>query len=107
MLRVVIISCIIFYQASTTHNEKTDNLNNSNKVAPRLHTRSSTKTPYHYVGNKNTTLDIPLGDNCRPMQLWLIVRHGTRYPSKSGVRALKYEIQVLAEKINKNRQRVR
>ena len=102
-----IICCIIFYPAFSTQEKNQNKINTRDRFSSNLHTRSSTKTPYEYVANNNITLNVPIGDNCRPVQIWLVVRHGTRYPSKSGVRALKYEIPTLAEKFNKNRHKVR
>ena len=98
--------CIAFLvPIQTTQDRDITNLNHLDNID--LHKRSSTKTPYEYVANTNTTLNAHIGENCRPVQIWLVVRHGTRYPSKSGVRALNHEIHLLAQKFNKNRHKVR
>ena len=102
-----IVVSIAFFPALTTEDKNTHKLTAKDGVSPNLQTRSSTKTPYVYVANKNITLNIPLGDSCRPVQIWLVVRHGTRYPKKTQVRSLKYEIPILAEKLRKNRHKVR
>ncbi len=50
------------------------------------HRTGATKTPYTFVVNANTTdavEDLPHG--CQVEQIWLISRHGTRYPSEEGV----------------------
>ena len=72
-----------------------------------IQTHLSTKTPYDYVANKNTTLNIALGEGCHPVQVWLVFRHGTRYPKKKQLRALKYDIPKLLEKLSNNRDKVR
>ena len=98
--------CIAFLvPIQTTQDRDITNLKHSDNID--LHKRSSTKTPYEYVANTNTTLNANIGENCRPAQIWLVVRHGTRYPSKSGVRALNHEIHLLAQKFNKNRHKAR
>ena len=47
----------------------------------------ATKTPYEYnnVG-KFPNFEIP--QECEPIKFWLVSRHGTRYPSKSGINAI-------------------
>ena len=100
-----ILPSMILFPALTT--EDKSKLTTEDESRPNLQTRSSTKTPYVYVANKNITLNIPLGDSCRPVQIWLVLRHGTRYPKKSQVRSLKFEIPLLAEKLSKNRDKVR
>jgi hypothetical protein len=102
-----IVPSIVFLPALTKEDKNTNKFTTNDDIRPNLQTRSSTKTPYVYVANKNITLNIPIGDSCRPVQIWLVVRHGTRYPKKSQVRSLKYEIPVLAEKLSKNRHKVR
>ncbi len=52
----------------------------------RLSKHLSTKTPYTYVANLATTLEKP--SSCEPRQVWFISRHGTRYPSKKGLRLI-------------------
>ena len=102
MLKWLAIVYIIHYPASIAQNDEDDLYDKQ----PLLHTKSSTKTPYEYVTNNNVT-NIPMGGKCKPVQLWIIVRHGTRYPNKAGIRALKDDIPVLVEKISKNRHIVR
>ena len=46
----------------------------------------ASKTPYDYIFDPNTNLEIPTG--CEPTKFWLVSRHGTRYPSKSGIDAI-------------------
>ena len=46
----------------------------------------ASKTPYDYNFDPNTNLEIPTG--CEPTKFWLVSRHGTRYPSKSGIDAI-------------------
>ena len=102
-----IVPSLAFFPVLTTEDKHTNKHTTKDDISPNLQTRSSTKTPYVYVANKNITLNIPLGDSCRPVQIWLVVRHGTRYPKKAQVRSLKYEIPILAEKLRKNRHKVR
>ena len=106
-LMIFILPSILFFPTFTAEHKHRNKLTNEDDIGSTLQKRSSTKTPYSYVANRNITLNVPLGDNCRPVQIWLVVRHGTRYPKKSQVRSLKYEIPLLAEKLNKNRHKVR
>lgn len=71
-----------------------------------LNKRSSTKTPYDYVANKNTTINLIETIECKPIQIWLVARHGTRYPNKKDISLLQYKIPTLTEKLNKNRNEV-
>ena len=105
MMKLISICIAFLVPIQTTQDRDIPNLNHLDNID--LHKRSSTKTPYEYVANTNTTLNAHIGENCRPVQIWLVVRHGTRYPSKSGVRALNHEIHLLAQKFNKNRHKVR
>ena len=108
MSKWILIPIIIWYQVSTAQENNTGELKSSNAKGPPIHNRLSTKTPYDYVANKNiSNLNTLRGDTCRPAQIWLVVRHGTRYPTISGIRALKHEIPVLIEKISKNRSAAR
>ena len=108
MSKWIMIHIIIWYQVSIAQENNAGEFKSSNAKGPLLHNRLSTKTPYDYVANKNiSNLNILRGDTCRPAQIWLVVRHGTRYPTIAGIQALKHEIPVLIEKITKNRSAVR
>ncbi|KAL1116078.1 hypothetical protein AAG570_005573 [Ranatra chinensis] len=46
----------------------------------------ATKTAYQFVYEKRiTSHNVP---NCEPVQLWLMSRHGTRYPGNDGLSIL-------------------
>lgn len=48
--------------------------------------RLGTKTPYRFIANYN---DSPLEyAGCTPKKIWLVIRHGTRYPGKEYVRSM-------------------
>lgn len=74
----------------------------SNIQNPPLFMKGSTKTPYEYVANKNTTHNATIGKECQLVQLWLLIRHGTRYPSKAGIRAIKSKLPILLKQLKKN-----
>ncbi|KAF7417554.1 hypothetical protein HZH68_000207 [Vespula germanica] len=45
--------------------------------------RLGTKTPYRFIGYQNDTpIEYP---GCKPKKIWLVLRHGTRYPGKKNV----------------------
>ncbi|KOC67227.1 Multiple inositol polyphosphate phosphatase 1 [Habropoda laboriosa] len=48
--------------------------------------RLGTKTPYRFISNHN---DSPLEySGCEPKKIWLIIRHGTRYPGKKYISSM-------------------
>ena len=56
----------------------------------------ATKTPYEYLKpNEEKLVDFP--EDCKPSKFWLISRHGTRYPSKKGIKGINF---ILPEIIN-------
>merc|ERR1712223_1019283 len=46
----------------------------------------ASKTPYEYTFDPDTNMKFP--EACEPSKIWLVSRHGTRYPSKSGIDAI-------------------
>lgn len=57
-----------------------------------------TNTPYRYVANKN---DSKLQfEECQPKKIWMVIRHGTRYPGSlliNNINTRLVEIQKLVE----------
>ncbi|CAK9812393.1 Multiple inositol polyphosphate phosphatase 1 [Anthophora quadrimaculata] len=48
--------------------------------------RLGTKTPYRFISNHN---DSPLEySGCEPKKIWLVIRHGTRYPGKKYISSM-------------------
>ena len=97
---------VVIFPICTIQDSAIHHLSSKDEIQLNIQTHLSTKTPYDYVANKNTTLNIPLGESCRPVQVWLVFRHGTRYPKKKQLRALKNDIPKLLEKLNNNRDKV-
>lgn len=60
----------------------------------------SSKTAYQYIYDKKPQL-IP---NCKPVQIWMLARHGTRYPRKSEILRMK-DLPALRDQILRNYER--
>lgn len=60
---------------------------------------AGTKTAYEVEHGiiKNTTVP-----NCKPMQVWMLIRHGTRNPGKEEIKNMKHNLPVLQQRIIKN-----
>ena len=62
---------------------------------------AATKTPYVFVAPDMPKNKIVLDNNsCQPDQIWTLVRHGTRYPSKDGIRLITQRLPELAALIH-------
>ncbi|XP_066595136.1 multiple inositol polyphosphate phosphatase 1 [Prorops nasuta] len=62
--------------------------------------RLSTKTPYRFLANHNDT-SLKYKD-CLEKKIWLIVRHGTRYPGKKYVPRLNKQLSNIQEAVIQN-----
>lgn len=83
------------------NDEKTSCLFDPKKLVKNL----STKTPYFYISseqNRSQQLDGRINGT---LQLWLIARHGTRYPSDSGLDAIKTKLQKFIQKVRENHEK--
>ncbi|XP_043527414.1 multiple inositol polyphosphate phosphatase 1-like [Frieseomelitta varia] len=60
---------------------------------------AGTKTAYEVEHGiiKNTTVP-----NCKPMQIWMLIRHGTRNPGKEEIKNMKHNLPELQHRIIKN-----
>lgn len=61
----------------------------------------ATKTPYEYTFDPNTNLEFP--KNCEPSKIWLVSRHGTRYPSKKGIDAINHVLPGILNSLTKSK----
>ncbi|KOC61016.1 Multiple inositol polyphosphate phosphatase 1 [Habropoda laboriosa] len=61
--------------------------------------QAGTKTGYHFSHGlvKNTTVS-----NCEPVQIWMLIRHGTRYPGKDEIKKMQKKLPKLQRKIIAN-----
>lgn len=59
----------------------------------------ATKTPYTYLVRDRSLPDPVIVSNCSAVQLWTIVRHGTRYPSKEAIRFMNTDLKLLRDQI--------
>ena len=61
-----------------------------------------TKTAYEFTHGliKNTTVP-----NCEPVQIWMLIRHGTRNPSSEEIKSMKRNLPKLNEKIIENHEK--
>ena len=62
-----------------------------------IYERLSTRTPYRFVGNEDTTLSDDRATCAK--KVWMIVRHGTRLPEDD-------EIEFMAEEMPQIRDRI-
>ncbi|XP_043251459.1 multiple inositol polyphosphate phosphatase 1-like [Colletes gigas] len=69
----------------------------STAVYPYLNAGS--KTAYHYMHGLVTNTSIP---NCKPVQIWMLARHGTRYPGSNEINSIKKKLPKLQRRIIKN-----
>ena len=66
-----------------------------------LRSNLGTKTPYAYVQNSDVD-NLRLEPGCKPHKLWMLVRHGTRYPKAKGIVYIKDKVRELSQNIAKN-----
>ncbi|GFG33577.1 hypothetical protein Cfor_03472 [Coptotermes formosanus] len=66
----------------------------------KTHLHLATKTPYRYLANKNDSLVHYPG--CNVLRVWMIIRHGTRYPSSKVIRKMKERLPVLRDSVIQN-----
>ncbi|KAF4532550.1 hypothetical protein B566_EDAN010842, partial [Ephemera danica] len=59
----------------------------------------STKTPYKIRENKNSTPYDIVPDECVPLQIWMMFRHGTRYPSTKDIVTMNNRLPQLKDQI--------
>ncbi|KAJ8672613.1 hypothetical protein QAD02_003872 [Eretmocerus hayati] len=64
-----------------------------------LNCNFATKTPYRYVANHNVSR--PVYPGCTERKIWMIIRHGTRYPSKKWVKKMTGDLPELQDRIEK------
>ncbi|KAJ4432670.1 hypothetical protein ANN_21293, partial [Periplaneta americana] len=64
------------------------------------HLYLATKTPYRYLTNKNDSVIHYPG--CNPIRIWMIVRHGTRYPSGKVIQKMRERLPQLRETVIQN-----
>ncbi|XP_058806693.1 multiple inositol polyphosphate phosphatase 1-like isoform X2 [Phymastichus coffea] len=70
--------------------------NDSNKFYCQL----NTKTPYRFVANYNDSqLHYP---GCTEKKIWMMIRHGTRFPGKKHIKKMKTILSELKNKIIEN-----
>ena len=64
--------------------------------------RAGTKTAYVVEHGliKNTTLP-----NCKPVQIWMLIRHGTRNPGKDQIKSMKHNLPKLQSSIIENHEK--
>jgi len=66
---------------------------------PSPYRNISTKTPYSFIVSQlEQPREVKL-PNCEAVNIWKIVRHGTRYPSKKAIRMMKYTLPFLQDVI--------
>ncbi|CAL7933071.1 unnamed protein product [Xylocopa violacea] len=59
----------------------------------------STITAYEVEHGLIANTTVP---NCKPIQIWMLTRHGTRYPSKSEIQSMKHDLPKLQLNIIEN-----
>ncbi|XP_017882165.1 multiple inositol polyphosphate phosphatase 1-like [Ceratina calcarata] len=59
----------------------------------------STLTAYENEHGLIKNVTVP---NCEPVQIWMLARHGTRYPTKKEIKSMKNDLPDLQESIIKN-----
>ena len=59
----------------------------------------ATKTPYDFIARKEDLQDLTL-PKCEAVQFWMVARHGTRYPSKSGLKSMLKDLPNLAQSLS-------
>ena len=64
----------------------------------------ATKTPYSFVQNLDVA-NLNFLDSCHPVKLWMLIRHGTRYPKPLGILYIRDRVQEIAKLIKRNADR--
>ena len=62
----------------------------------------ATKTPYAYSHGNLKEIELP----CPAEKIWLLSRHGTRYPSKQGIKMMNEMIPKILEKIDESKSKL-
>merc|ERR1719317_798896 len=64
-------------------------------------TKMSTKTGYiQVIRAKASPEEVKIPDsNCKPVHLWTVVRHGTRYPSKQAIKLMNEDLVKMKSRI--------
>ncbi|XP_021914875.1 multiple inositol polyphosphate phosphatase 1-like isoform X2 [Zootermopsis nevadensis] len=66
----------------------------------KTHLYLATKSPYRYLINKNdSSVHYP---GCNVLRMWMIVRHGTRYPGSKIIRKMRERLPVLRDSVIQN-----
>ncbi|PSN39586.1 hypothetical protein C0J52_18755 [Blattella germanica] len=60
----------------------------------------ATKTPYRYTSNSNDSFIHYPG--CEPLRIWMMIRHGTRYPSSKVIRLMRERLPQIRDSILQN-----
>ncbi|XP_076171851.1 multiple inositol polyphosphate phosphatase 1 [Ptiloglossa arizonensis] len=63
---------------------------------------AGTKTAYHYIHGLITNTSVP---NCKPVQIWMLARHGTRNPGSDEIRNMRHELPKLQSSIIENHEK--
>ncbi|KAJ9592268.1 hypothetical protein L9F63_001164 [Diploptera punctata] len=66
----------------------------------KLHYYLATKTPYRHTSNNNDSFVHYPG--CNPVRIWMMIRHGTRYPSAKVIRMMQERLPQLRDAILQN-----
>ncbi|XP_053996568.1 multiple inositol polyphosphate phosphatase 1-like [Hylaeus anthracinus] len=60
---------------------------------------AGTKTAYHHMHGLITNTSVP---SCEPVQIWMLARHGTRYPGRKEIKSMKKKLSELQDDIIDN-----
>ncbi|XP_023323343.1 multiple inositol polyphosphate phosphatase 1 isoform X3 [Eurytemora carolleeae] len=76
-------------------------LNSCQPVSKHFYKKYSTKTPYQYIVDELDEKENiqPNSEDCQDVQVWSIVRHGTRYPSKEAIRFITKDVVEIRDRI--------
>ncbi|CAK9834098.1 Multiple inositol polyphosphate phosphatase 1 [Anthophora retusa] len=61
--------------------------------------QAATKTAYRFSHSSIENVTVP---NCEPMQIWMLIRHGTRYPGRNEIEDMKHKLPTLRRNIIAN-----
>jgi len=70
----------------------------------KFYKQYSTKTPYQYIVD-DLEREPKISDcNCENVQIWSIIRHGTRYPSEEAIKIVKTNVTTLRDRLLESNQ---
>ncbi|XP_031781275.1 multiple inositol polyphosphate phosphatase 1 isoform X2 [Nasonia vitripennis] len=94
MVKTILVLFVYIFTTILTHGTLSQKCFENSE---QIHCKLGSKTPYRFIANYNDSRYIYTG--CSEKKMWLVVRHGTRYPGKKHVKPMIKKLPKLKKKI--------